>query len=840
MVYWSKSENELYRELSSGEQGLSESDAKIRLGQYGSNEVIQKNKNSAFKIFINQFANALIIILIVAAIISFFTGEITDGIVILVIILLSAVLGFYQEFKAEKALQELRKFITINAKVLRDGKIKEINAKDLVPGDVVHLHIGDIIPSDIRLLHSEELACDESSLTGESNPVQKQINVIDEKLTLSQDLTNIAFMGTTVSSGGGFGIVIGTGKNTFFGKTATILEQKIPESEFEKNIKKFSKLLLYVTFGMTIFVFIANAFLGKDIFGSFIFALALAVGITPELLPIIVTVSLSNAALKMAKEKVIIKRLVSVEDLGNMDTLCSDKTGTLTEGKLALKDFIDINGKQNKELIVSGMLCNSLREAPKMNSNLGTLIDRSIWNSNESKELFERYSNYKIIDELEFDFERRRMSVLIEQDKKRKIITKGSPEHILTISNLNIDEQKKMIQKVQEYESQGYTCICLAEKYISKSEISKDDELNMNFLGFLLFLDPPKNTVKDALLRMEKLGVNIKIISGDSPLVTRKICSEVGLKLVEGKVITGDELSKLDDLDFDLYCQKYNVFSRVTPEQKYMIVKTLNKEGHCVGFLGDGINDVAAMRASDVGISVDRASGVAKEASDVIILQHNLHVLIDGIVAGRKTFTNITKYILNTISANTGNMLTVASSSLFLKFIPLLPSQILLNNFVSDIPLLCISSDNVDEESLQRPRKWDIGFIARFMFFFGLISTVFDLILILVMMFLIHVSETIFRTAWFVESALSEIIITFVIRTQRPFYKSKPGKWLLILSLITIAFTVVITYLPLVKNWFEFAAMPMSILALIAGVLLAYMFTAELAKHWFFNRYKLV
>ncbi|MCX6799155.1 MAG: magnesium-translocating P-type ATPase, partial [Candidatus Diapherotrites archaeon] len=679
---WALPPEEVFRQLQSGEQGLSHAEAARRLLESGQNQVAEKEKRYGWRILVSQFKNPLIIVLIVAAVISFFLGEHIDAVVILAIVLLNSLFGFAQEYRAEKALRELSKFITIKSRVLRDGEITEIDSRHIVPGDIVYLDIGDIIPADIRLLHSDDMTTDESSLTGESLPVLKEVTTVSPAHSLPQYLCNVAFMGTTVASGLGHGVVIATGRNTFFGKTATLMQEE-HHGDFHRNIGRFGNFLLKVTLAMTIFVFVANAFQGKQVFDSFLFAIALAVGITPEMLPVIITISLSNGALKMAKEKVIIKRLASVEDLGNMDILCCDKTGTLTEGMVSLQQAVGLDGKKNDRLVLYAMLCNSAKKG-RHRKLFGNPIDRAVWESKEAAALEKEAAEFAVLDENEFDFERRIMSVLVHGKGGNRIIAKGAPDDILRACGsaaiggkkaaLNRRLLAKISKRVLSFEQRGYKVIAVAEKASRKSGIGKADEKELELQGLLLFLDPPKKTVKEALEKFEKLGVSIKIVSGDSPAITRKICEEVGLFIVEKRVVTGDELQLLDEKQLEDYSLRYNVFARVTPELKYRLVKALGNEGHVVGFLGDGVNDVPALKAADVGISVDSATGIAKEAAEIILLHKSLHVIADGITAGRKTFGNIMKYIMNTISANFGNRTTVAASSLFLPFIPLLPS----------------------------------------------------------------------------------------------------------------------------------------------------------------------
>lgn len=843
---WSLTEKELFEILKSSAKGLSSKEANERLKVHGFNNLSEKEKKTGIRIFLAQFANPLLLVLVFATVISYFLGEKINALVILIIVGLIAIFGFLQEYKAEKTIRELKKYLTIKCKVLRNSEVAEIKADDLVPGDIVYLNIGDIVPADIRLLKADDLSTDESALTGESVPVTKKVEVISPKLSSPQSLRNIAFMGTSVSSGYGDGVVITTGEKTFFGRTAAYLKLKLPEADFQKNIKKFSNFILKVIIAFTIFIFAANTLLGRGWLNSFLFALALAIGITPEVLPIIITITLSKGAMLMAKKKVITKKLASIEDLGNIDTLCCDKTGTLTEGKVTLKDYINLENKKDLNLALYGLLCNS-SNLEKHRRSFGNPIDKALWESHEAAILKEQMKDYSIIDQNEFDFVRRRVSVVVKKGSKKLLIVKGAPDSVLNICKSAIFNGKKnaFLKEAREkaeklylgYEKEGLRILAVAEKEEEKNETTKEDEKNLTLLGFLLFWDPPKKTVKAALKLFQKMGVNIKVISGDSILVTKKICEEVGLTIAKDRIISGDDLAKLNPQDFEIYSQEYNVFARVTPEQKYKIVSYLNKEGHIVGFLGDGINDAPALRAADVGISVDSATGIAKEAADIILLQKSLHVLADGIIEGRKIFSNITKYILNTISANYGNMLTVALSSLFMRFIPLLPSQILLNNLLSDTPNITIATDNVDPELLKKPRHWNFKLISRFMVYFGLISSFFDLVLIFALLYILKTEVGLFRTSWFLESVLSEIIILFALRTKFSFYKSRPGWGLIITSIIAAAVSVVIIYINLGNRYFEFVPIAGKIIAVISLILIAYFMTAEIFKKYFFRKF---
>lgn len=853
-LFWTSSIQKIFELLDSSEEGLSEKEAGIRAQKHGLNEIKAKERRTGLEILLSQFTNSLVIILIIASIIAYFLGEKIESLVITSIVILNAIVGFLQEYHAERALRALKKYLINRANVMREGKLVTIDVKEIVPGDIVYLNIGDMIPADIRLIKSEELNTDESSLTGESLPVLKSSVPLGQDFHLPQDLNNIAFMGTSVAGGSGYGVVIGTGKDTFLGKTASYLKSTSEEGDLQKNIRIFSNFLLKIILAMTIFIFIVNTLLAKGVFNSLLFALALAVGLTPEALPIIITISLSRGAFKMAEQKVVTKKLASVEDFGNIDILCCDKTGTLTEGIISLSDYLSIDGNREGRLILYGLLCNSGQKGQDSKVFANTM-DRAIWQSKPAENLKSEVEHFETIASNGFDFKRRRMSVMVRGSGKTMVIAKGAVESILSVSSsafingkvtpLN-DEISEMIgKKISDYEQNGYRMLAIATKEMTSLSDSIADtgkehlEKDLNIEGFLLFLDKAKKTVKESLKILQKLKVETKIISGDSPHITRKICNDVGLVIREDRVITGDDLNNLNEDKFKEYCRRYNIFTRVTPEQKFEIVSSLKKEGHIVGFLGDGINDAPALKAADVGISVNTASDIAKEAADIILLQKSLRVLSSGIREGRKTFANITKYILNTISANFGNMFTVAFSSLFLKFIPLLPSQILLNNFVSDAPLMTISTDNVDEEFLRRPRRWNIKLISKFMVYFGIISTFFDLALVLPLILILKVEPQVFRTAWFCESVLSELLITFSIRTRLLFFKSKPSKLLLFTSLIAVTIIIFLIDTSFGNEFFEFVRLPVNVILLIAGVLIAYFIAVEVVKRNFFQKFEL-
>jgi Mg2+-importing ATPase len=804
-------------------RGLTAAEAGRRLQQYGPNDPGGHGGRGVWRVLAAQLTNRLVLLLIAAALLSYFLGERLNSAVILAIVVLNAALGFVQEYRAERALAALRGLVTHTARVRRDGVVAEVPATAVVPGDVVLLGIGDRVPADLRLALADDLSLDESTLTGESLPVGKG--------------EGPAFMGTVVASGYGEGIVTATGRATALGRTAAVLERKPHETAFQKNIRAFSDLLFRITVLMTAFVFLANAVFGKGIASSFLFALALAVGITPEALPVIVTIALSTGALRMARAKVIVKRLIAVENLGNVDVICCDKTGTLTVGEPTLQGYVDAAGRPDPHVLLLGLLCGD-EDATARGGAPGKSLDRALWRCEAVSGLEPALAAYRMLDRNELDFTRRRMSVVVRGPEGTRLVVKGAPEAVLAASRLLPGDAAAIAERAAGFEADGYRVIAVAEKPIATDRTTAADETGLTLRGFLLFLDPPKADVREALAAFARLGVALKVMSGDGPVITRRICRDVGLSVAEDRVVTGAELGGLSDDAVRELVRRYDVFARVSPEQKSRLVEALSATGHVVGFLGDGVNDAAALRAADVGIAVDSGADVAKEAADIVLLEKSLGVLADGIVAGRRTFGNIVKYILNTISANFGNMSTVALSSLFLRFIPLLPSQILLNNLLSDGPLLTISTDNVDAELLRRPRKWHLELISHFMVSFGLLSAVFDLILIVALIGVFRAGTDLFRTAWFVESALSEIVVTFAIRTRSAFFRSVPGRWLVGASFLAGVATVGLPFTRAGQTYFAFVPLRGPVLALVAGVVVAYFASAELAKGAFFRRFE--
>lgn len=815
-------------------RGLTTLQAQKLLAEHGHNVIDEEKKVQPLKILFEQFANWLIVMLLVAAVISFFLGEIVETVVIVLLVVLSALLGFFQEYQAEKSLQELRKLVAFKSRVLRDGVWQTIASKKLVIGDVVKLRIGDLIPADVEMIEIDGLSANESTLTGESAPVEKKVE-------------DIVFMGTSVASGLGMGIVAAVGKATKLGELSKDLERKAPQTEFQKQTKNFSKLIFQMTAAMTIFVFIASSATGKGFFDSFFFAVALAVGMAPELLPAIVTITLSHGARAMVAKKVIVKRLIAVENLGNVDTLCSDKTGTLTRGSFALIGYRSLHVADDESLLMRSLMCSD-NFINQSSDALATPVDEALWQAPSSKKHQSHLKTYKKLDQNEFDYDRRRMSVLVTNRKEKILVVKGAPTSILSCCVLLKDENRivKLTDKltkeiknlISEYEKKGVRVIAVAERNFHLDKTSASDEKDLTFLGFLLFEDPVKASAKEAIAQLRALGVRIKIISGDSAPVTHAIANQAGIAVGVSEVIHGDVLAKLNTKEFEQYAMKYDVFARITPSQKYQIVMALNKQKHVVAFLGDGVNDAPALKAADVGISVDTGAQISKEAADIILLKKDLKFLADGIVEGRKTFGNIMKYIFNTISANNGNMLTVTLASAFLKFIPMLPSQILLNNFISDIPLLAVATDKVDPHFTTKPKRWNMKKIWIFMMVFGLLSTFFDLFLLLPMLFFWKVSPEVFRTSWFVMSSLSEILITFSIRTKLIFFKSVPSWMLILLSILSSLMIVGLPLIGIGQKMFEFVSIPREIWLWIGLGLVLYFICAELLKRVFYRYFE--
>jgi len=839
LAYWSETQDSLFFSLKTTPHGLSQQEAEARLKIYGLNELAKKKKKLIIWQFLSKFISPLIFILLVASIISALVGDITEFLIIQATVIIGVIIDFYQEYQAEQAAEKLRQKVSLTASVLRNNITQEIKVAKLVPGDVIFLSVGDIVSADCRLLTSQNLLVDQAVLTGESFPQEKDQKAIVLESASLVDYNNVVFMGTTVVSGEGTALVVRTGNKTEFGKISKELVKRRPKTEFEKGMRNFGYLLMKIVLILVLIVFFVNAFLRHEILQSFLFALALAVGITPELLPMIITINLSKGALRMAKKKVIVKDLQAIQNLGSMEVLCTDKTGTLTESTIKLVKYEDISQKENEQVLIFGYLNSAYQKGLK------SPLAQSVVKQFEGKlDVHE----YEMKGEVPFDFNRKRLSVIVKHKNKLLLITTGAPEGIIANCNkyqsldkeqpLSSATQKKIDNQFIELSKQGFRVVATAyRQVVEKSTYKVADEKDLIFLGFMAFFDPPKSTVKEVLPLLAKLGVELKILTGDSLDVTKKVCEEIGLEVKN--VLLGEEIEKILDEKLKDLVKQTTIFARLNPEQKKRIIMALKQNNLVVGFLGDGINDVLPLREADVGISVNNAVDVAKEAADLILLHKDLHVLKNGVEEGRKTYGNVMKYILMESSSNFGNMFSVAIASLFLPFLPMLPVQILLNNLLYEASQLGISSDKVDAAYLQRPKKWNIQFIKHFMLVFGPVSSIFDLLTYVIMLFVFKASVSLFQTGWFIESLTTQALVIFSIRTKTtPFYKSQPSFLLWLISLVVIAISWILPFTPLALA-FNFVRPPLKFYVILVIMVLTYIFLVEEVKKWFYRKYNL-
>lgn len=822
--------------LKTSQSGLTSQEAESRLKIYGYNELAKRKKRTAIVEFFSHFRSPLVIILLLAGLISGFLGEIINATIIFSMVLVSVVLDFYQESKAERAAEMLKEKVTTTATVLRDGVKREVKLSEIVPGDMVDLSAGDIVAADARVINTKDLFVDQSALTGESFPVEKTATPLKTKGATITEWNNCLFMGTSIVSGTATAVVVKTGNFTEYGKIAQRLVATEPETEFEKGLRRFGFLMMEVTFLLVLFVFFINALFKRGVLESLLFAVALAVGLTPELLPMIMSVNLSKGALAMSKKGVIVKRLASIQNFGSIDVLCTDKTGTLTENKITLVLHVNIEGNDDEKVLLYSFL-NSYYE-----TGLKSPLDEAILRHKDVD-----LKDYQKIDEVPFDFARKRVSVVVEHERQRFFIAKGAPEEIIKVCsyceledkilNLTSELQKKIEQKYYDLSSEGFRVLGVSYKKVKeeKQVYSVKDESDMVFSGFVAFIDPPKETAKESLQLLSKAGVELKILTGDNELVTRKTCEQLGFE-IKGAVL-GSEIAQMGDDALTRLVEEANIFARVTPAQKDRIMNALKNNGHVVGFLGDGINDAPSLKTADVGLSVDNAVDVAKESADIILLEKRLRVLHEGVLEGRKTFGNTMKYIMMGTSSNFGNMFSVAVASLFLPFLPMLPIQILLNNLLYDLSETTIPTDNVDSEYAERPKRLDVSFIRKYMVFLGPISSIFDFLTFFIMLFVFNATVPLFQTAWFIESLSTQTLVIFVIRTRRtPFYKSKPSRLLLLSSLSFVGLALIIPFTPL-GALFKFVEPPLTFFILLAGLIGTYLMLVEIIKKWFYRRY---
>ena len=786
-------------------------------------------------LFLNQFKSPIVLILVFATVVSAFLGDWVDAAIILLIVMGSALLSFYQEYNANNAAEKLREQVSFKTDVLRDGKPASIPTDAIVPGDVVLLSAGSLIPADGLVIEARDFFVNQAVLTGETFPVEKMPGIIPESAGLAER-TNVVFMGTNVRSGNAKVLIVQTGLQTAFGQIANRLTLRPPETEFERGIRKLGYLLTEVMFVLVLGIFFFNVLFNKPALDSLLFSIALAVGLTPQLLPAIININLSKGSQEMAKHGVIVRRLESIENFGSMDILCTDKTGTLTQGVVQLDGALDVDGEPSAQVSLYAYL------NAHMQTGLPNPLDEAIVNKG-----VEGANAYAKVDEIPYDFVRKRLTVVVTRNNpSHDMITKGALENVLAAcSRVQIGDAEKALDsamraKIQEryeaWSAQGYRVLGVAVKPVSAQAqpFSKNDETGMAFAGFLLFFDPPKAGVQETIQQLAKLGVQLKVITGDNKLVARHTGQVVGLG--EAKVLTGAELDDLRDEALWHVVDKTTLFAEVDPNQKERIILALKKRRHVVGYMGDGINDAPSLHSADVGISVANAVDVAKEAADLVLLKQDLDVLREGIVLGRQTFANTLKYVFMATSANFGNMFSMAGASLFLPFLPMLPKQILLINFLTDLPEMTIAGDRVDEAMVERPHRMDINFIRRFMLIFGPLSSLFDFATFGVLLWLMKANEQSFQTGWLIESILSAGVVVFAVRTRLPFTRSRPSRAMLAVTGVVILFTLWLPYSPL-AGLLGFTPLSLPYLIVIFGIVGFYFISAELAKRWFYRRY---
>jgi Mg2+-importing ATPase len=827
----------------SGITGLSGAEAAARRVQYGPNLFRERQKKSLLRQYLARFKNPLVLILLAASAVSAFTGELANFLIISCIVLLSVTLDFVQEYRANAAAEKLRQSVSVRVNVLRDGQALEIAVTEVVPGDIALLTAGDLIPADGRVLEARDFFVKQTLLTGESYPVEKHPGILPDTATDLQEATNAVFMGTSVISGNARMQVMQTGVDTAIGAIAESISRPAEPTSFELGTRHFGMLIMRLTVLMVMFVLLVNAYFHKPWLESFLFAVALAVGLTPELLPMVISVTLSRGALRMAKQHMIVKRLSAIQDLGSMDVLCTDKTGTLTEAKIRLEKHVDAQGQASGRVLELAYF-NSFFE-----TGLKSPLDEAILAHQHID-----VGAWKKIDEVPFDFERRRVSVLIDNGETRWLVVKGAPDEIVglcthyeaqdahpgarpgAIIQQPLDDVALANIRGQHHalEEDGFRVLGIAWREVPRDHPHAvvDDETELVLAGFAAFLDPPKASAAPALAALKKTGIAIKIVTGDSDLVTRHVCAE--LKIPVTGLLTGKEIAQLDDHALQARVEAVNLFCRVNPAQKERVIRALRARGHVVGYLGDGINDAPSLHAADVGLSVDSAVDVAKEAADMILLQQDLHVLHAGVLEGRRTFGNIMKYIMMGTSSNFGNMFSMAGASLFLPFLPMLPTQILLNNILYDLSEIPIPLDKVDSSETHTPRVLDMNFVRNFMLVIGPISSLFDFLTFYLMLVVFQANEKLFQTGWFVESLCTQVLVIFIIRTRKNPLKSRPHPLLTATSLAIVATAVLLPFTPL-GTYFGFVPPPAKFYFILGAMVLVYLCIVELAKQGFYR-----
>ncbi|HQQ62278.1 MAG TPA: magnesium-translocating P-type ATPase [Pseudomonadales bacterium] len=835
-----KNIDELLARLAATPAGLTADAARQRLQQYGYNETVATRQTALWLRFLKLFANPLALVLLLAAGVSGIMGDRVSASIIVVMVVLSAILDFVQTMRSQNAAERLRNQVAPVAVVLRDGKEVEVARRDIVPGDVIRLIAGDLVPADAFLLEARDLHVNQAALTGESLPVEKEIDGSSD----DPDARNV-FLGTSIVSGTASALVTATGKDTQFGDIVARLSARAPETDFERGTRQFGFFIMQTVFLLVMFVVIISLAFHRNTLESLLFAVALAVGLTPEFLPMITTVTLGEGALKMSRMNVIVKNLASIQNFGSMDILCSDKTGTLTSGEMTLDTHVDAFGVTSQRAFLFAYL-NSLYESGVQDPTDAAVLHRARLNPLDTAILAYEHPDvhlYKKLDEIPFDFERRRISVVVGNevvgdDGKRLLITKGAPESVLPLCSscekngvvLPLDTETRALAETtyRKLGEQGYRVLAVGYRNAPvQAAYRVADEKDFTLSGYMAFIDPPLADAADAISQLRADGVTVKILTGDNEAVARHICSKVGLNA--DRIVLGSDMEAMSDPALAQVAEQTDIFARVSPAQKNRIILALKRRGHVVGYMGDGINDAPSLHAADVGISVSSAVDVAKDAASVILAERSLRVLHAGIIEGRKAFGNVMKYLLMGTSSNFGNMFSMAGAFLFLPFLPMLPTQILLNNFLYDFSQITIPTDNVDESFVHKPRKWNIGFIRHFMLYIGPISSLFDFLTFWVMLRVFHAGEALFHTAWFVESLATQTLVLFVIRTQGNPFRSRPSRPLVLTVLAIVATALVLPYTP-VASVLGFVPLPASYFVFLSGATGVYLLLVEFVK----------
>ena len=832
--FWAARADAVLADVGSSAAGLASQEALARFRRVGPNEPAPPRRFEALRDLGAFLLNPLVLILLVASAVSAAFGQVVSSAIIACMVLLSIVLNFSQSYQSQLAAQRLRDRVGQRATVLRDGRAQEIPAREVVPGDVVRLSAGDLVPGDGRLLSSRDLFLNEAALTGESLPREKHADAAVAPGASVEEAATAVLQGTSVVSGLGEAVVVRTGARTEFGQVAARLAGRAPETEFERGTRRFGILILQVVLVLVFFVFLVNALSRRDPLESFLFAVALAVGLTPQLLPMIVSVTLSRGAVRMARKKVIVKRLAAIENFGSMDILCSDKTGTLTVGQISVARHVNVRGEDDDAVIRLAALNSTFQ------TGLKSPMDEAILRHEHPA-----VARYRLRDEIPFDFQRRRVSVVVEEGGERLLVTKGAPESVLPACEalelegvstpLDAPARAGADALFRRLSSEGYRVLAVAYRPVPpQPAYTAADERGLRLVGFAAFLDPPREGVRETVAALHADGLAVKIITGDNELVTQRICEQVGLDADE--IVLGEAVVGMSDPALAAVAERTQVFARVSPMQKNRIILALRSRGHVVGCIGDGINDAPALRSADVGISVDSAVDVARDAADIILLEKRLDVLHDGVIEGRRSFGNIMKYVLMGTSSNFGNMLSMAAASLFLPFLPMLPLQILLNNFLYDLSQVPIPSDRVDATYTLKPKRWNVAFIRRYMLVIGPLSSVYDFLTFAVMLGIFHADERLFRSGWFVESLATQTLVIFVIRTAGRPWESRPGAGLACGVCACAATGAVIPFTPLAP-WLGFTPLPPLFFAILVLMVVTYLGLVEVVKRWFYRRY---